>query len=44
MAISAESTDIRFVDPREMDGLPMHDTQRLRLAHFFEQRLEQYLG
>jgi ADP-ribose pyrophosphatase YjhB (NUDIX family) len=44
MAISAESTEIRFVDRHEMDELPMHDTQRIRLAHFFEQRPRPYLG
>lgn len=44
LAISAESTEIRFVDPSEMDGLPIHKTQRLRLAHFFEGRDQPYLG
>jgi ADP-ribose pyrophosphatase YjhB (NUDIX family) len=44
MTISADSTEIRFVERREMDGLPMHETQRLRLAHFFEHRPEPYLG
>jgi ADP-ribose pyrophosphatase YjhB (NUDIX family) len=44
LAISAESTEIRFVDPSEMDGLPIHKTQRLRLTHFFEGREQPYLG
>jgi ADP-ribose pyrophosphatase YjhB (NUDIX family) len=44
MAISAESTEIRFVGRRELDALQMHETQRLRLAHFFEQRADPYLG
>ncbi|MDQ2875309.1 MAG: NUDIX domain-containing protein [Actinomycetota bacterium] len=44
MAISAESTEIRFVGKGELDGLPMHETQRMRLAHFFEQRTGPYLG
>jgi ADP-ribose pyrophosphatase YjhB (NUDIX family) len=44
LAISDESTEIRFVDPAELAGLPMHQTQRLRLRHFFERRKEPYLG
>ncbi|GAB1329431.1 NUDIX hydrolase [Streptomyces sennicomposti] len=44
LAISDESTELRFVDPRELDSLPMHHTQRLRLRHFLEQRPDPYLG
>lgn len=44
LAISDESTEIRFIDPAELDGLPMHRTQRLRLQHFFEKRSRPYLG
>ncbi|MFF9309683.1 NUDIX domain-containing protein [Streptomyces sp. NPDC014748] len=44
LAISDESTELRFVDPRELDSLPMHHTQRLRLRHFLEHRPEPYLG
>lgn len=43
-AISDESTDLRFVDRGELDALPMHRTQRLRIQHFLEQRSTPYLG
>lgn len=36
LRISDESTAIRFTDPAELDGLPLHPTQRLRLRHYLE--------
>jgi ADP-ribose pyrophosphatase YjhB (NUDIX family) len=44
LAISDESTDLRFVEPAELDKLPVHPTQRFRLRHFFENRSVPYLG
>ncbi|MFF2222755.1 NUDIX domain-containing protein [Streptomyces globisporus] len=44
LAISEESTKVRFVAPDEIDALPMHHTQRLRLRHFAEDRDRPYLG
>ncbi|MFG2777677.1 NUDIX hydrolase [Streptomyces prunicolor] len=44
LAISDESTEIRFMDPSEIDELPMHRTQRLRIQHFLENRPAPYLG
>lgn len=44
LAISDESTELRFVAPSEIDALPMHHTQRLRLDHFLEHRSAPYLG
>jgi len=44
LQISDESTDLRFVPPSEIDDLPMHHTQRLRLRHFSENRDRPYLG
>ncbi|MFJ7205369.1 NUDIX domain-containing protein [Streptomyces sp. NPDC098789] len=44
LAVSEESTDVRFVDPAELDSLAMHHTQRLRLGHFLEDRPAPYLG
>jgi len=44
LAISDESTEIRFVDRAELDELPMHATQRLRLRHYLENRSCPYLG
>ncbi|WP_411125694.1 NUDIX hydrolase [Streptomyces sp. x-19] len=44
LTVSAESTEVRFVEPSELDALPMHHTQRLRLQHFLEDRPMPYLG
>ncbi|WP_131741150.1 NUDIX hydrolase [Actinomadura roseirufa] len=42
--ISDESLEIRWVPVNELDELPMHDTQRLRLRHYLEERDQPYLG
>lgn len=44
LTISDESTELRFVFPDELDQLPIHHTQRLRLRHFLEHRERPYLG
>lgn len=44
VAISDESTELRFVDPDELADLPMHHTQRLRIQHFRDGRDRPYLG
>ncbi|KQX59676.1 MULTISPECIES: NUDIX domain-containing protein [unclassified Streptomyces] len=44
LAVSEESTELRFVAPEELDSLPMHHTQRLRIRHFLERRRDPYLG
>ncbi|MEU4563415.1 NUDIX domain-containing protein [Actinoplanes sp. NPDC023936] len=44
LAVSDESTDVRFVDPAEFDRIPIHDTVRLRLRHHVEHRTRPYLG
>ena len=44
MIISDESVDLRWIAPEEFDTLPMHRTQRLRLAHFLEDRERPYVG
>ncbi|MDH6120615.1 NUDIX domain-containing protein [Kitasatospora sp. GAS204B] len=44
LRISSESTDLQFVAPTEIENLPMHHTQRLRLQHFLEHRATPYLG
>ncbi|GAA1163001.1 ADP-ribose pyrophosphatase YjhB (NUDIX family) [Kitasatospora gansuensis] len=44
LRISSESTVLRFVSPAELDELPIHHTQRLRLQHFLERRTTPYLG
>jgi hypothetical protein len=44
LAISDESTEIRFVDPGELGNLPMHHTQQLRISHYLEKRDSPHLG
>ena len=44
LAVSRESTEVRFVGPDELEALPMHPTQRLRLRHYLEHRDRPYLG
>ncbi|MFC7217965.1 NUDIX hydrolase [Streptomyces polyrhachis] len=44
LAISEESTELKFVAPGDLEQLPMHHTQRLRLRHYLERRGEPYLG
>ncbi|MFC8897079.1 NUDIX hydrolase [Streptomyces cinereoruber] len=44
LRISDESTELRFVDSAELNDLPMHHTQRLRISHYLENRSQPYLG
>ncbi|MFJ6574081.1 NUDIX hydrolase [Streptomyces sp. NPDC091292] len=44
LALSDESTDLRWIAPGDLDALPMHHTQRLRLRHYLEHRPTPYLG
>lgn len=44
LAISEESTELRFVPPDELARLPMHHTQRLRLDHFLQHPEQRHLG
>ncbi|GAA3856725.1 NUDIX domain-containing protein [Streptomyces sedi] len=44
LAISDESTELHFIRPDELDDLPMHQTQRLRLSHYLEHRERPHLG
>ena len=44
LAVSSESTEVRFVSLSELERLPLHPTQRLRLAHYLEHREQPYLG
>jgi ADP-ribose pyrophosphatase YjhB (NUDIX family) len=41
---SAESTDLRFVDPIALDALPIHHTQRRRLDDYLAHRPAPHLG
>ncbi|MQY28305.1 hypothetical protein NRB56_38880 [Nocardia sp. RB56] len=44
IAVSAESTEVRFLRLDELSKLPVHDTVRLRLNHYAEKRSQPYLG
>jgi ADP-ribose pyrophosphatase YjhB (NUDIX family) len=44
LAVSDESTDVRFIAPAELDSLPMHESVRLRIRHHLERRDRPYLG
>ncbi|WP_411076725.1 NUDIX domain-containing protein [Streptomyces sp. cmx-10-25] len=44
LAVSEESTELRFVAPGELAALPVHHTQRLRVGHALERRSAPYLG
>ena len=44
IAVSDESTDVRFIHPADLDDIPIHDTVRLRLHHHAEHRDHPYLG
>lgn len=44
LAVSSESTEVRFVAPGELDDLPMHPSQRLRLRHYLGRSSLPYLG
>ncbi|MFI8998895.1 NUDIX domain-containing protein [Streptomyces sp. NPDC053542] len=44
LAMSDESTELRWVGREEIAGLAMHHTQRLRVSHYLEQRRAPYLG
>ncbi|MEU4555322.1 NUDIX domain-containing protein [Micromonospora violae] len=44
IAVSDESTDVRFIHATDFNHLPIHDTVRLRLRHHAERRDTPYLG
>ncbi|MGK5532122.1 NUDIX domain-containing protein [Streptomyces sp. URMC 129] len=44
LAISDESTELRFVPPDELPNLLMHHTQRLRLEHYLQHREHPFIG
>lgn len=38
LAVSSESTAVEWVDPGDLEAMPMHDTMRLRITHHLEGR------
>ena len=41
---SAESKDVRWVSPVELEALLMHESIRLRIRHYLERRTVPYIG
>jgi ADP-ribose pyrophosphatase YjhB (NUDIX family) len=41
---SSESREVRWVDPADLDQLPMHPSMRLRITHALEGRTQPYIG
>jgi ADP-ribose pyrophosphatase YjhB (NUDIX family) len=44
LATSAESREVRWVAPGEIDGLPMHASMRQRVQHLLERRDAPFIG
>lgn len=44
LRVSEESTAVRFVAVDELDAIPVHESVRLRLDHWFENRPRPYIG
>jgi ADP-ribose pyrophosphatase YjhB (NUDIX family) len=38
LSVSDESTEVRWVAPRVIEALPVHESIRLRIKHFLERR------
>jgi len=41
---SDESSSVRWIDPGELDRLPIHTSMRLRIDHGYERRPTPYIG
>jgi ADP-ribose pyrophosphatase YjhB (NUDIX family) len=41
---SSESRSVRWVDPGDVDALPVHPSMRLRIEHALDGRSEPYIG
>jgi 8-oxo-dGTP pyrophosphatase MutT (NUDIX family) len=44
IAVSDESTEVRYIDPIDFDEIPIHPSVRLRLLHHTQGRDTPYLG
>jgi ADP-ribose pyrophosphatase YjhB (NUDIX family) len=44
LRFDSESTDITWIEPDQLDALPMHPSMRLRIDHYLEHRSTPYLG
>ena len=44
VAVSDESTEVRFIDAAEWADLPMHESVRLRLRHYAERLATPWIG
>jgi ADP-ribose pyrophosphatase YjhB (NUDIX family) len=41
---SSESSEVRWIDPEEIDLYPMHASMRQRVAHVLDERTKPYIG
>jgi ADP-ribose pyrophosphatase YjhB (NUDIX family) len=41
---SSETSHVAWLDPAEIDGLPMHPSMRQRVSHYLDGRTQPYLG
>jgi ADP-ribose pyrophosphatase YjhB (NUDIX family) len=41
---TGETSEVRFVEPGDLDQLDMHPSIRLRIEHFLQHRTQPYLG
>ncbi len=44
LRVSEESFEVSFFTPAEVEQLPMHESNRLRLRHYLEHRAQPYIG
>ena len=44
LTTSSESSEVRWVDPSDLDRHPMHPSMRQRVEHVLEQRAAPYIG
>lgn len=41
---STETSEVRFLDPADLDALNVHPSIRLRVGHYLERRAAPYIG
>lgn len=41
---SSESSEVRWIDPEDVDQYPMHSSMRQRVAHVMEERATPFIG
>ncbi len=44
LGVSEESFEVSFFTPDEVEQLPMHESNRMRIRHYLEHRVQPYIG